>query len=692
MYIVISFFFLMIRRPPRSTQSRSSAASDVYKRQTQSTWGHIFKQILMSTKASSHDFYDIKEGSDEGSDQERKQKTKGVDRLETKATVEKSSDVRQGKANAVAVISNRLNEVESMVDGGTSQGNTSVQRFNNFDLNKGKPKVEIEMSDGASSLNDDVLIIEKPHQRNEKSNTRSKRSQSKNANAEESSSRIDARVVTKIPSEGLNLQRSLIVETKSPERHKLKLAISLDTAPILSESNRLTTKYLVMGHEEKVRHSESARLMDKFKEISEVLKETQNKTESQINEEVIEGKPGEQEAIDDLFEEFEYESRYFNVNPTQICRRCGKAGHFERMCAMSVQRFTCLFCLGDHRNDECEQTVCFRCNGMGHRRADCNTRRDTQCHVCRKFGHKRRDCQVICLKSLSASEDEEADREYIADEKLIVCIECGEEGHAVCDSLQHERDNLYLRGESVNDEDLHAKRRKHGHHEGRPHHHVRGRDSRDERGRNGHHRDHHSRHHHDRHHHHGYQNRFQFSNSSDEEVDTPRNRGKRISNDLRDKGDPRRVHKRFKSNHDDSGEDVSNRRGKPPSFQRKLKDYKTKRGREDHGNSRMKDPHQHDHHEYHDHHDHHRPHNGHRHLHEPDESSHSRHHRSRSFKNHEQYEDKLKKHFKEFLHTTPQKSPKPDGQHPRKTANKSFSRDRSRNESKARNSKKKQKA
>ena len=29
------FFFLMIRRPPRSTQSRSSAASDVYKRQGQ---------------------------------------------------------------------------------------------------------------------------------------------------------------------------------------------------------------------------------------------------------------------------------------------------------------------------------------------------------------------------------------------------------------------------------------------------------------------------------------------------------------------------------------------------------------------------------------------------------------------------------------------------------------------------------
>ena len=33
MSVVGVFFFLMIRLPPRSTQSRSSAASDVYKRQ-----------------------------------------------------------------------------------------------------------------------------------------------------------------------------------------------------------------------------------------------------------------------------------------------------------------------------------------------------------------------------------------------------------------------------------------------------------------------------------------------------------------------------------------------------------------------------------------------------------------------------------------------------------------------------------
>eukprot|EP01016_Furgasonia_blochmanni_P008984 TRINITY_DN1371_c0_g1_i10.p1 TRINITY_DN1371_c0_g1~~TRINITY_DN1371_c0_g1_i10.p1 ORF type:complete len:173 (-),score=20.47 TRINITY_DN1371_c0_g1_i10:751-1269(-) len=34
-YCHVYFFFLMIRRPPRSTQSRSSAASDVYKRQAE---------------------------------------------------------------------------------------------------------------------------------------------------------------------------------------------------------------------------------------------------------------------------------------------------------------------------------------------------------------------------------------------------------------------------------------------------------------------------------------------------------------------------------------------------------------------------------------------------------------------------------------------------------------------------------
>ncbi len=42
---VCVFFFLMIRRPPRCTQGRSSAASDVYKGQT---WERAAANLLMT--------------------------------------------------------------------------------------------------------------------------------------------------------------------------------------------------------------------------------------------------------------------------------------------------------------------------------------------------------------------------------------------------------------------------------------------------------------------------------------------------------------------------------------------------------------------------------------------------------------------------------------------------------------------
>ena len=53
-FFEVLFFFLMIRRPPRSTQSRSSAASDVYKRQRQKRFaGKIpsFSHKIVSGKA-----------------------------------------------------------------------------------------------------------------------------------------------------------------------------------------------------------------------------------------------------------------------------------------------------------------------------------------------------------------------------------------------------------------------------------------------------------------------------------------------------------------------------------------------------------------------------------------------------------------------------------------------------------------
>ena len=45
-----SFFFLMIRRPPRSTLSSSSAASDVYKRQIDGFYREIAQSDISSQK------------------------------------------------------------------------------------------------------------------------------------------------------------------------------------------------------------------------------------------------------------------------------------------------------------------------------------------------------------------------------------------------------------------------------------------------------------------------------------------------------------------------------------------------------------------------------------------------------------------------------------------------------------------
>ena len=41
--LILFIFFLMIRRPPRSTLDRSSAASDVYKRQVELAQEHQFR-------------------------------------------------------------------------------------------------------------------------------------------------------------------------------------------------------------------------------------------------------------------------------------------------------------------------------------------------------------------------------------------------------------------------------------------------------------------------------------------------------------------------------------------------------------------------------------------------------------------------------------------------------------------------
>ena len=53
-------FFLMIRRPPRSTLDRSSAASDVYKRQEVDIYQELIENNSLAIKLMNSDIEDIK--------------------------------------------------------------------------------------------------------------------------------------------------------------------------------------------------------------------------------------------------------------------------------------------------------------------------------------------------------------------------------------------------------------------------------------------------------------------------------------------------------------------------------------------------------------------------------------------------------------------------------------------------------
>ena len=62
-------------------------------------------------------------------------------------------------------------------------------------------------------------------------------------------------------------------------------------------------------------------------------------------------------ANEELLKEFDYDSRYFMANPTKICRRCKRCGHFEKLCPNEFIEYKvlCDFCLdANHRNIDCQ--------------------------------------------------------------------------------------------------------------------------------------------------------------------------------------------------------------------------------------------------------------------------------------------------------------------------------------------------
>jgi len=229
-------------------------------------------------------------------------------------------------------------------------------------------------------------------------------------------------------------------EQISEQPTKKPLSFFIDNTPIASvtsneneaekkvESNRdVETEeksYRILGYDRSFRTQEKNLLekLQKFLGSNEEEKaEKDKKAAAAKAEKELEEK--KEEAVGD---EFNFESRYFIYNPTQVCNRCKKPGHFEKWCTEEVV-LKCMFCFGPHRMDECTQIICFNCNGVGHRNRECRVRDTITCFRCGKRGHKNTRCGVLLPKDKEVLRREK--RDYNISTK---CLVCGNYGHPVC--------------------------------------------------------------------------------------------------------------------------------------------------------------------------------------------------------------------------------------------------------------------
>lgn len=190
-------------------------------------------------------------------------------------------------------------------------------------------------------------------------------------------------------------------------------------------------QYKLIGHDRWFRTQEKNLLekLNKFLIPGENAKEEKKKeivSKSEKEKESMEKATPEGKEKEEEIDDFNFETRYFMYNPTQVCNRCKKPGHFERMCTEDVV-LRCMFCLGSHRMEECSQIVCFNCYGVGHRIRDCTLQESITCYRCGKKGHKNTRCGVLMPRDKEQLKREKKD--YNISTK---CSVCGNYGHPIC--------------------------------------------------------------------------------------------------------------------------------------------------------------------------------------------------------------------------------------------------------------------
>lgn len=193
--------------------------------------------------------------------------------------------------------------------------------------------------------------------------------------------------------------------------------------------------------------------LDNFKKIDEqntnLNKENDKNNEFEKKENIFSEKADlenekmvtqEKKSDESELDEFNYENRYFIKNPTKICFRCHKVGHYEKTCTEElIWKIQCLNCLGDHRTMFCDAIVCFKCSKMGHKNKDCPEKISKNCYNCRKIGHERQNCGIFDYNKSPYSHRNQISTD---DQSLITCFVCFQKGvhHVNCKKICVDKD------------------------------------------------------------------------------------------------------------------------------------------------------------------------------------------------------------------------------------------------------------
>eukprot|EP00096_Caligus_rogercresseyi_P014761 TRINITY_DN7251_c0_g2_i1.p1 TRINITY_DN7251_c0_g2~~TRINITY_DN7251_c0_g2_i1.p1 ORF type:complete len:499 (-),score=107.56 TRINITY_DN7251_c0_g2_i1:43-1539(-) len=125
------------------------------------------------------------------------------------------------------------------------------------------------------------------------------------------------------------------------------------------------------------------------------------------------------------------------------CYNCSERGHHSRSCPLPRKKITCSMCGGEHKEHNCDGSLCLRC-GRPHPSYTRSCKRclrldKCRCSECFCFGHEARNCPNAWRQfHLTTKEGELSKVRHFVPPEEKWCPNCGKKGH-----YQHQC-NAYL--------------------------------------------------------------------------------------------------------------------------------------------------------------------------------------------------------------------------------------------------------